>query len=139
MVGVGVAHVVRYRLHVVRVLRFPVPYADARGFGGREGAPHGSELPLLFDVYDRGLGAELYGSEAPPREARELARLMRAAWIAFVRTGAPGWPGFDVERETTMVFDARSEVGPYPQVRSKRLWAGREFGAMRLHAAGVTA
>ncbi|MDX3054380.1 carboxylesterase family protein [Streptomyces sp. NE06-03E] len=63
--------------------------------GGELGAAHTVEVPFVFDVTDQPglLGADaLLGAGAPPAE---LAARTHAAWIAFARTGAPGWAPYE--------------------------------------------
>ncbi|MEV5981932.1 carboxylesterase family protein [Streptomyces sp. NPDC052114] len=62
--------------------------------GGLLGAAHTVELPFVFDRL--GLPAlrgphGLLGTAEPPGA---LAEEMHAAWVAFARTGDPGWPPF---------------------------------------------
>lgn len=62
--------------------------------GGTLGAAHTVELPFVFDRL--GLPAlrgerGLLGQPEPPAA---LAEEMHAAWVAFARTGDPGWPVF---------------------------------------------
>ncbi|MGW8329124.1 carboxylesterase/lipase family protein [Streptomyces sp. NPDC055897] len=62
--------------------------------GGSLGAAHTVELPYVFDRL--GLPAlrgerGLLGAPEPPAA---LADEMRATWLAFARTGDPGWPVF---------------------------------------------
>jgi para-nitrobenzyl esterase len=44
---------------------------------------------------------------------------MSAAWLAFARTGDPGWRPYDPERRTTMIFDLESGTidDPLSEVR----------------------
>jgi len=69
-------------------------------------APHGGELPFVFDHPDRigfltGTGQDRYA----------LASNMSAAWVAFARTGNPNhggiprWDAWTPSRWATMVFD----------------------------------
>ncbi|GGQ19245.1 carboxylesterase family protein [Streptomyces mutabilis] len=63
--------------------------------GGELGAAHTVELPFVFYVTDQPglLGADaLLGTGTPPAE---LAARTHAAWIAFARTGEPGWAGYE--------------------------------------------
>lgn len=61
---------------------------------GRLGASHVMELPFVFDQVSlpalRGRDA-LLGDVEPPTE---LAASMHRAWVAFARTGDPGWPAY---------------------------------------------
>ncbi len=69
------------------------------------GAPHGSELPLLF-------------GRAEDPDAREVGRLMRAYWVQFARTGDPNGPG----RPEWPVYAGGSDrwlvIGEQTEVRS---------------------
>ena len=50
---------------------------------------------------------------------------MHAAWVAFATTGDPGWPAYEPERRSTMVFDEVRAVVADP-VRVERLaWEGK--------------
>lgn len=70
-------------------------------------AAHALELGFVFDRLDDPEAQRLAGPDAP----RELAAEMHAAWIAFVKTGDPGWPVFGPERRTR-VFDTISATVP---------------------------
>ncbi|MEQ3551805.1 carboxylesterase family protein [Pseudonocardia nematodicida] len=56
-------------------------------FDGRLGACHAVELPFVFDNLDHPDWLPLVGESPPP----DLAAEVHAAWIAFARTGDPGW------------------------------------------------
>ncbi|MDA2806468.1 carboxylesterase/lipase family protein [Nocardiopsis suaedae] len=61
---------------------------------GRLGAAHALELPFVFD---RLTASGLHGPKAltgPDGGPEALAEEMHSAWIAFARTGDPGWPRF---------------------------------------------
>ena len=107
-------------------LAWPAP-----GLGGRFGACHGLDLPLLFGAFETGLGAMLIGPESPA-EAVELSARMRSAWTSFATTGDPGWPAYDTERRLTQVFDAPSTVTAYPEETSRQLWQDDDFGPLPL-------
>jgi para-nitrobenzyl esterase len=53
-----------------------------------------------------------------------LARQMSAAWLAFARTGDPGWPAYDAQTRATMVFDLESRVENDPLSGVRRALAG---------------
>ena len=57
--------------------------------GGTLGACHALELPFVFGTLDRTAGADGLPGEHPPAA---LSGRMQAAWVAFARTGDPGWP-----------------------------------------------
>jgi para-nitrobenzyl esterase len=74
---------------------------------GRPRAFHCSDLAFAFDNVDRCLNHTGGGTEA-----RELARRMSDAWIAFARSGDPNHAGLpkletvSAERAPTLLFDA---------------------------------
>ena len=72
-------------------------------FGGMLKSTHALEIPFVFDTLDRG-GVERLTGDGPERVA--IASAMHEAWIAFARTGDPGWPAYDVSRRATTQFDA---------------------------------
>ena len=43
-------------------------------------------------------------------EAQKVADQMSAAWLAFAKTGNPGWPAYDTKRRASMVFNVSSKV-----------------------------
>lgn len=57
----------------------------------RFGACHCIELPFVFDTLEAFSAAPMLAG-LPPAQAAELARATQAAWIAFIRGDAPGWP-----------------------------------------------
>jgi para-nitrobenzyl esterase len=70
-------------------------------------AAHALELGFVFDVLDDPEAQRLAGPDAPAALAAE----MHAAWIAFAKTGDPGWAPFGATR-TTRVFDTPSATVP---------------------------
>ncbi len=65
----------------------------------------------------------------------ELAHRMHAAWVAFIKTGAPSaaglpaWPQYDVKERATMILDDRgpgqqSRVERRPHEAELRVWDG---------------
>ncbi len=87
---------------------------------GRLGACHSLELPFVFDT----LAAEGVSLRAGPEPPQSLASAMHGAWVAFARSGDPGWPCYDLERRTTMRFGDRCEVLADPGSDERRLWDG---------------
>ncbi|MDN3247983.1 MULTISPECIES: carboxylesterase family protein [unclassified Streptomyces] len=88
--------------------------------GGQLGAAHTVELPFVFDVTDQPglLGADaLLGTGTPPAG---LAARTHAAWIAFAKTGEPGWAAYErgdgplmrIAEEWETVPGQRPEPGP---------------------------
>ncbi len=89
--------------------------------GGKLGAPHTLDIPLVFGRTD----LALTGS-APERHA--VSARMRAAWAGFARTGTPAaealpaWPAYDEAQRATMVFDATAELAHDPGQATRLYW-----------------
>ncbi len=80
------------------------------------GAPHGSEVPFVFDVVrDR---PELQYPNALENTQADFAMgdLVHDYWIAFAKTGDPNggdrpvWPAYDPSTDLAMVFDETHEA-----------------------------
>jgi para-nitrobenzyl esterase len=84
--------------------------------GGRLRACHTLEIPFVFNTVE---GAAITGSD-PSR--LPLGETMARAWIAFAKTGNPGWPAYDTTRRPTMVFDLESRVENDPFGAERRAW-----------------
>jgi para-nitrobenzyl esterase len=98
----------------------------SRAFGGRLGATHALEIPFAFNTLDRpGVDGMLGPGERPDA----LARVMHAAWTAFVKTGDPAcdatgaWPCYGEER-AVMEFGDRVGVLRDPGARTRAVWDG---------------
>ncbi|MGC4944044.1 carboxylesterase/lipase family protein [Kribbella sp. DT2] len=59
--------------------------------GGKLGATHTVELPFVFDLADEPWLHGPTGLLGPDEPPAGLATRMHQAWIAFARTGDPGW------------------------------------------------
>lgn len=92
----------------------------APAFDGRLGACHALEIAFVFDTLATERGRPLGGDDAP----QALADAMHAAWVAFARTGDPGWPRYRPERRATMCFGDTCEVVDDPRSQERRLWEG---------------
>ncbi|MGZ6014716.1 MAG: carboxylesterase/lipase family protein [Phenylobacterium sp.] len=81
---------------------------------GRLRCPHALEIPLVFDNVEKARSFVGRGDEP-----QVVADQMSAAWLAFARTGDPGWPAYDAGTRATMLFDLQSRVvnDPLPGVR----------------------
>lgn len=92
--------------------------------GGRWGAHHGLDVPLVFDNCP--LVPERVGSGAQP--AAVSAR-MSDALIAFARTGhpvharLPSWPPYELTRRGTMIFDRHAVAVNDPRGTERRMFA----------------
>lgn len=80
-------------------------------FGGKYGAPHGIEIPYVFDTVD--LARPLLGDGA---DRYPLAEACSAAWISFARHGSPAvsalpaWRPYTALDRATMVLDDHSRL-----------------------------
>jgi para-nitrobenzyl esterase len=74
-------------------------------------ACHCVELPFVFGAFDAWADAPMLAG-GDTRQMADLSAAMRAAWIAFVRTGEPAssWPRHDVDRRAVMRFGKRIGV-----------------------------
>jgi para-nitrobenzyl esterase len=92
--------------------------------GGRWGAPHTVDIPLLFGNLER----SAFTRDADP-EAGRLSGQMADALIAFARSGdpnaagAPAWPRFRLPRRAAMIFDLQLSVRDDPRGAERRLFA----------------
>jgi para-nitrobenzyl esterase len=86
--------------------------------GGRWKAGHVFDLPFVFD--NAGTLPSMVGSDTG--QPQKVADAMSSAWIAFARTGNPGWPAFDANQRLTMVFNASSKLMSDPDGDERRLF-----------------
>ncbi|MFI1657256.1 carboxylesterase/lipase family protein [Streptomyces sp. NPDC020472] len=91
-------------------------------FEGRLGACHALELPFVFDRLHDPSYAPLLGAHPP----QDLADAVHGAWVAFAKTGSPGWKAYDGETRTTMTFATEPGSAPVddPRARERLLWEG---------------
>ena len=92
--------------------------------GGKWGAHHGLDVPLVFDNVP--LVPEMVGTDP---EAQRVADAMCTALLAFARTGnpntnaLPSWPVYELDRRATMVFDVTPRVVNDPRGDERRMFA----------------
>jgi para-nitrobenzyl esterase len=81
---------------------------------GRLRCPHALEIPLVFDNVEKARNFVGRGDD-PQRVADQMSD----AWLAFARTGDPGWPAYEPSRRSTMLFDVESRLAddPLPEIR----------------------
>ena len=91
--------------------------------GGVMGACHALEIPFVFDTLDKGTG-QMMGPLLGPAPPQSLADKMHKAWVAFARTGTPGWPRYATSHRATMRFGATSSVVDDPRSWERELWEG---------------
>lgn len=81
------------------------------------GACHGLDVPLVFGNLTGNQPAGLLGDLDA---AAVVSKQMQEAWLAFARTGDPGWPAYDTG--STRLFDVEPVVTSYPEEVSRRIW-----------------
>jgi para-nitrobenzyl esterase len=95
------------------------------------GACHGIDVPLLFGTYDTAPARMMLGDPVTD-EIRAAGDALRRAWTDFVLCGDPGWPAFTGAGGPTRIFGTGGpEVVPYPEQRSRALWAVDDLGPFR--------
>ena len=102
-------------------------------FGGRLGACHGLDVPLVLGTLDAPTARRMLGPE-PPAEAVELSRRMRAAWVRFAETGDPGWPAYGTGGRPTKVYDRSDTLAEDPLRPSRELWERPGFKVLGLES-----
>jgi para-nitrobenzyl esterase len=91
--------------------------------GGKFGAPHASDIQLVFDNIDKP-GATATGPQAQP-----MADQMSEAFLAFARSGNPNnklipkWEPYRLPQRQTMVFNVPSHLENDPRGAERRLFA----------------
>jgi len=88
-------------------------------FGGRLGAGHSLEIAFVFD----NLGNKTEATHGP-NPPQSVADAMHGAWVAFAKTGDPGWAKYDPIRRATMHFDVTSALVDDPLARERAIWEG---------------
>ncbi|HVS78220.1 MAG TPA: carboxylesterase/lipase family protein [Steroidobacteraceae bacterium] len=96
--------------------------------GGRWGAPHGLDIPLVFGNLDAPVDLEGTRIGASER-SRRMSTTMSDAFIAFARTGdpnargLPSWERYGVARRQTMLLDDQPRLVDDPRGAERRLFA----------------
>ena len=92
--------------------------------GGKWGAPHTLDIPLVFDNIDK--EGSLTGTSA---DAQTVADQMSETFIAFARTGDPNnkaipkWEPYQLPRRQTLLFNTESLLGDDPRGKERELFA----------------
>jgi para-nitrobenzyl esterase len=90
--------------------------------GGKFGAPHASDIPLVFDNVAKP------GSNAVGPTAQPMADKMSEAFLAFARTGDPNckaiprWEPYALPRRQTMVWNNDTRLVDDPRGAERRLF-----------------
>ncbi|MFF8380035.1 carboxylesterase/lipase family protein [Streptomyces sp. NPDC015661] len=120
-----------------KLLRIPLNmFADARLSGGAAAtylyefgwpspvldlrACHALELGFVFDTLDLPETRALTGPDAP----QDLATAMHAAWVAFAKTGDPGWRPWDPARPVMTFGPGVPSLVEAPREAERRAWEG---------------
>jgi len=74
--------------------------------GGKWGAPHSGEHAMVFDNIAK--SESMVGP--PTAENQKVADAVSGAWLAFAKTGNPGWDAYNLTTRPTMVFNTESKV-----------------------------
>lgn len=91
--------------------------------GGRWGACHGLDIPLMFGTLDAAGSLTGHGADAVA-----LSHVMSDALLAFARNGNPNhaglpeWRPYRLDRRSTMVFDLPSRLVDDPRGDERRLF-----------------
>ncbi|MEV7040535.1 carboxylesterase family protein [Amycolatopsis sp. NPDC051061] len=87
------------------------------------GAPHGLDLPLVFDdIRNKNWRFLFAGRTFPAERMQAIATQMCDAWVRFVATGDPGWPRYTPEDRVTRLFDDVSTTVADPDRAQRLLW-----------------
>lgn len=88
---------------------------------GALGSCHGIELPFVFGTLHDPRAAQLVGSGP---DADRLAVEMQDAWLAFARSGDPGWPAYDTVKRATRRLGRNGDLDWDPQGAERAFWDG---------------
>jgi len=103
--------------HGLRTYQYRFSYvADSMRATFKNGAPHATEIPFVFDTVDAKYGKDLTASD------EAMARAMNAYWVNFARKGDPNgaglphWPAYSLASDQIMDFTAagKAVAGPDP-------------------------
>lgn len=75
---------------------------ESPAYDGRLKAAHWCDIPFVFDMLADKEACDGVTGDNPPQS---LADRLHGTWIAFARTGNPGWTPFDTQKRMTMVFN----------------------------------
>jgi para-nitrobenzyl esterase len=99
-----------------RVFLYRFSYVRRRQRGRMPGAPHGSEIPYVFDSWTHAPGGDRFLTA----DERAEATLLHACWVAFATTGtpacagAPEWPAYRAESDPMMELGVETTVSTRP-------------------------
>jgi carboxylesterase type B len=107
-------------------------YMYRMSYGGRMGAVHGLDVPVMWDTMDAipGMMSQAFGVDEPPQA---LATAMHGAWANFIKSGRPQhtslpeWRSFDTTRRATMDLNTQSQVIDDPIRERRKLWTNTSY------------
>ncbi len=91
------------------------------------GAMHGLEIGFVFNRF---FNVDLPTLPKKSEETELLSKNMMDSWISFARTGDPNhegipkWPGYDIEKRSTIVFDKDIKIWDDPMGKEREMWYG---------------
>ena len=99
-------------------------YILERRRGSVPGASHGSEIPFIFQTWDKLLGANLSAlaniGAVLSEQDRQFSTMISSCWASFAKTGAPScaggpeWQAYDPKTDQLMLFAPDSAVRAVP-------------------------
>jgi para-nitrobenzyl esterase len=105
--------------HPARSFSYLFTWASA-ALGGALGSCHGLEVPFAFGTTG-GAAAQLVGGGP---QVERLAARIQDAWLAFARSGDPGWRAYDDAERSTMVLGRECGLAADPMGEERRFWEG---------------
>jgi para-nitrobenzyl esterase len=108
-------------LHRASVYMYSVEFPSP-AYGGRVGAVHVTDVPLVFHNID----GQLITGTGP--DSRRMADQMAGAWVAFAKSGNPNhagipdWPTYTPDKRQTMIFNRTSRVENDPWAELRAMW-----------------
>jgi para-nitrobenzyl esterase len=96
--------------------------------GGKWGAHHTLDIPLVFDNT-----AQPSAPSGDGPDARAMAAMMSETFVAFAKTGdpanaaIPAWPTYGPDRRATMIFNRPPRIENDPRGDERRLFAQVPF------------
>jgi para-nitrobenzyl esterase len=111
----------------------PRVFMFSMAWGGRLGATHGLDVPLMFDSLEPSRDVLAMLGVPDASAAQSLATAMHGAWVNFVKTGSPQhpdlpeWPHYDLTRRATMELNSASRVVDDPCPEERQLWEAARY------------
>jgi para-nitrobenzyl esterase len=115
-----------YRIPAIRVAEaHPRAFVYEFGWGtpafdGALGACHAVELPFVFDNLDHADWAGMTGGAAP----QPVADAVHGAWVAFARTGDPGWERYAEPTRIARRFGTSDTTTSDDRAAERLVWSG---------------